>query len=217
MTQIKICGNTNPKDVEQAIQLGANFIGFIFAESKRKVSPETAQSIIKSHPNFQNFVGVFANQPKEEVEAIAQQLSLKWLQFHGDETARYCSYFSDKGYKVIKTFRIKDPMSLKRIEEYDKVDAFLFDTYVKGEPGGTGLAFDWRLIENKPYITEKLFLAGGLTVVNVEEAIKTIRPYAVDVASGVESSPGVKDHKLLEEFIRKVQSMSNSERVNTPR
>lgn len=215
MTKIKICGNTNSDDVKLAIQLGADFIGFIFAESKRKISPETAQEIMKSQPGFQNFVGVFANQRKEEVEKIAEQLSLKWLQFHGDETARYCGSFSEKGYKIIKTFRIKDPMSLKRIDEYDTVDAFLFDTYVKGEMGGTGMAFDWHLIENKPYITEKLFLAGGLTVSNVADAIKTIRPYAVDVASGVESSPGVKDHKLLEEFIRKVKSISNPEKVKS--
>ncbi len=210
MPKIKICGNTNAEDVECAIRQGADFIGFIFAESKRKISPLAAKKIMASFPDFPNFVGVFANQPKEEVGQIARELSLQWLQFHGDETARYCGHFSELGCKIIKTFRMKDQMSLKRIEEYGSVDAFLLDTYVKSDMGGTGLTFDWSLIENKPYVSEKLFLAGGLTAENVRDAITAIRPYAVDVASGVESSPGIKDHALLEKFIQTVKASESS-------
>ncbi len=207
MPKVKICGNTNLKDAQKAVSLGADYLGFIFAESKRKIDPDTALSIIQGMPNFKNFVGVFFNQPKKEVEQTAQKLGLKILQFHGEEPALYCRYFLDKGYEVIKTFRIKDSMSLKRIDEYD-VSAFLFDTFSKEEAGGTGKTFNWDLIEKKAFLAEKLFLAGGLTPENVEEAIQKVRPFAVDVASGVEKAPGQKDEALLERFIRKAKAQT---------
>ncbi len=200
MAKVKICGNTNSADAIKARELGADFLGFIFCESKRRITPDQAKEIISAVGKFDQFVGVFANQPKEEVEAIATRLGIKWLQFHGDETARYCQFFMDRHFHVIKTFRIKDLMSLKRLGEYD-VSAFLFDAYLRGELGGTGKTFDWSLIAEKPYIREKLFLAGGLTVQNLETALKQISPYAVDVASGVEKSPGIKDAALLGQFI----------------
>jgi len=134
------------------------------------------------------------------VETIAERLDLKWLQFHGDETSRYCQYFTDRGFQVIKTFRIKDALSLKRIDEYN-VACFLFDTYSRQETGGTGKTFDWSIIEDKPFVHERLFLAGGLTVHNLKAAISHVKPYAVDVASGVEKSPGLKDPELLRKFI----------------
>ena len=200
MPKVKICGNTNVADAKLASELGADFLGLIFSESKRKVTVDKAREIMQSINSFDGFVGVFANQPKEEAESIAKTLELKWLQFHGDETSRYCRHFSEQGFHVIKTFRIKDTLSLKRIEEYD-VAAFLFDTYSHNQLGGTGTAFDWAIIENNPYIHEKLFLAGGLTPNNLKEAIRRIKPYAVDVASGVEKSPGIKDPALLKCFI----------------
>lgn len=204
MTAVKICGNTNPDDAVLAVSLGADYLGFIFAESKRKVDPARAKTIMEALPKFNNFVGVFFNQPKKEVEDIARELGLKFLQFHGEETSLYCKYFSDLGFQVIKTFRIKDAMSLKRIDEYD-VSAFLFDTYSKEEAGGTGTVFDWSLIADRPFIHDKLFLAGGLNVENLREALKLINPYAVDVASGVEKEPGKKDPDLLKQFIKIVK------------
>lgn len=209
MAKVKICGNTNASDALKAKELGADFLGFIFCESKRKISADQAREIINAVGPFNNFVGVFANQPKEEVKAIADQLGLKWLQFHGDETSRYCKYFTDAKFNVIKTFRIKDSMSLKRIDEYD-VTAFLFDAYKKEERGGTGMVFDWSVIGDKPYVHEKLFLAGGLTVDNLNAALKQVNPYAVDVASGVEKSPGIKDYVLLEKFIATAKRMKPS-------
>ncbi len=204
MTRIKICGNTNSEDAILAKESGANFLGLIFTESKRKVSIEQAKVIIAAIPNYNSFVGVFANQPKELVEKIVTQLNLNWVQFHGDETSRYCDYFTHKKINVIKTFRVQDVMSLKRLEEYD-IAAFLFDTFSRHELGGTGQTFDWSVIEKRPYIHGKLFLAGGLTVQNVAEAIRRVHPYAVDVASGIEQSPGKKDPKLLKEFIQSVK------------
>jgi phosphoribosylanthranilate isomerase len=206
VTKIKICGNTNSEDVKLAIDLKADFIGFIFTESKRKLSLEKANEIIQSAGPFPGYVGVFANQQKNEVESIAKALHLKSLQFHGDETSRYCQYFMEQGYRVIKSFRVKDALSLKRLDEYN-VSAFLFDTYSREQLGGTGSAFDWSVIEHKPYIQEKLFLAGGLTPQNVKEAIQKVRPYAVDVASGIEKSPGKKDPELLKQFISAVREI----------
>jgi len=186
MTKVKICGNTNVRDAMRAKELGADYLGFIFCESKRKITIDQAREIMNGIGPFENFVGVFANQPKEEVESIGKALGFRWLQFHGDETSRYCKYFTDAQFNVIKTFRIKDLMSLKRIDEYD-VSAFLFDTYSRTESGGTGKTFDWSLISDKPYVHEKLFLSGGLTIENLSGALAQVKPYAVDVASGVDS------------------------------
>ncbi len=209
MAKVKICGNTNTIDALKAKELGADFLGFIFCESKRKISVDQAKEIMQAVGPFDHFVGVFANQPREEVESIAKKLGLKWLQFHGEETSRYCKYFSERQFNVIKTFRIKDTLSLKRIDEYD-VSGFLFDTFSHDKLGGTGTAFDWSVIEDKPYVHEKLFLAGGLTVHNLEAALQKVKPYAIDAASGVEKSPGIKDHQLLEQFIQIAKGKKHS-------
>ena len=201
MPKVKICGNTNVEDARLAVDLGADFVGIIFTESKRRASMEVAKAIVRALGDFKSIVAVFANQSKEEVETVAHELGGRILQFHGEETALYCHYFMDKGYEVIKTFRIKDGMSLKRIDEYN-VSAFLFDAYKSEGKGGSGISFDWELIEDRPYVHEKLFLAGGLNVGNLHKAIQKVKPFAVDVASGVESAHGKKDPKLLAEFIR---------------
>ena len=201
MPKVKICGNTRVEDIQLAARLGADYLGLIFTESKRRVSMEAARTLVGSLPNFKNFVAVFSNQPKEDIERVTHDLGIRIVQFHGEETALYCHSFMEKSYEVIKTFRIKDKMSLKRIDEYN-VSAFLFDTYTHEGKGGIGVPFDWELIEDRPYVHEKLFLAGGLNVMNLRKAIQKMLPFAVDVASGVEKKPGEKDPKLLEEFIR---------------
>lgn len=201
MPKVKICGNTRGEDARLAASLGADYLGLIFTESKRRVSIDTARSILQSLPDFKNFVAVFSGQPKEEVEEIAHSLGIRILQFHGEETALYCHSFMEKGYEVIKSFRIKDRMSLKRIDEYN-VSSLLFDTFSSEGKGREKTTFDWELIEDRPYVHEKLFLAGGLNVTNLRKAIQKIHPFAVDVASGVEARTGEKDPKLLEEFIR---------------
>ena len=205
MSKVKICGNTNPEDAKLAVTLGADYLGLIFADSKRRIDTAQAKLIMQAVPQFKSFVGVFVNAPKAEVEEIASNLKLHSLQFHGEETSLYCKHFSDLGYKVIKTFRIKDAMSLKRIHEYD-VEAFLFDTFSKTQTGGTGKIFDWNLIQDQPFVHDKLFLAGGLNVDNLEVAIRKIRPYAVDVSSGVESSPGKKDHRKMKERLERLEA-----------
>jgi len=207
MTLVKICGNTNYEQAQLAVDLGADYLGFIFApSSKRLITIAQAAEILKRLENFKNTVGVFCNQPKKEVETIAERLGFKFLQFHGEETALYCDSFMQKGYEIIKTFHVKDAMSLKRIGEYN-VSAFLFDTYSHSEKGGSGIPFDWSIIEDKPYVHDKLFLAGGLNALNVAQAIEKIHPFAVDVASGVESSPGTKDPQLLRSFIKNAKGV----------
>lgn len=210
MTHVKICGNTDYEHARLAADLGADYLGFIFSPaSKRVVTVEKAEEILGKLPEFKNTVGVFCNQPKKEVEMIAERLRLRFLQFHGEETALYCDSFMRKGFEVIKTFHVKDAMSLKRIDEYN-VSAFLFDTFSHSEKGGSGIPFDWSVIEDKPYVHDKLFLAGGLNPLNVAQAIKTIRPFAVDVASGVESSPGLKDPRLLRAFIENAKGLKET-------
>ena len=199
--KVKICGNTREADVQHAAGAGAHYLGLVFAESKRRIDLERAQKLMAAAPEFHQFVGVFANQPREEVERIAQALKLPYLQFHGDETSHYCSYFMRQGFQVIKAFRVKDAISLKRISEYD-VDFFLLDAYSASAKGGSGLTFDWRLLEEGPVISDKLFLAGGLNCDNLAQAIKTAAPYAVDVARGVESAPGQKSPELVTRFIQ---------------
>ncbi len=209
MAKVKICGNTNSVDIQKAIALNADYLGLIFVPgSKRHVTLRQANELIASAPSFNQFVGVFFNQPKEEVEEIAGQSGIRWLQFHGEETSRYCGYFMQKGFRVIKTFRIQDSRSLLRIDEYD-VTSYLFDTFSKTSKGGTGQTFDWKLIQDKPYVHEKLFLAGGLHLGNLAEALHSIRPFAVDVASGVEAAPGIKDHTKLQQFIQIAHSMNS--------
>ncbi|MBU9889503.1 MAG: phosphoribosylanthranilate isomerase [Candidatus Omnitrophica bacterium] len=210
MTRVKICGNTNYEDARRAIDLGADYLGFIFVpRTKRVLTVEKAEEIFAKLRDFKNTVGVFCNQPKKEVEEIAGRLAFKYLQFHGEETALYCDFFTQRGFEVIKTFHVKDAMSLKRIDEYN-VSAFLFDTFAGSDKGGTGVPFRWEIIEDRPYVHDKLFLAGGLNVRNVREAIAQVRPFAVDVASGVESSPGVKDPALLRSFLRNVKGLRDT-------
>ena len=210
MTRVKICGNTDYEHARLAADLGADYLGFIFApSSKRVITVEKAAEILKKLADFKNTVGVFCNQPKKEVETIAERLRLKFLQFHGEETALYCDSFMQKGYEIIKTFHVKDAMSLKRIGEYN-VSAFLFDTYSRSERGGSGIPFDWSIIEDKPYVHDKLFLAGGLNPLNVAQAIEKVRPFAVDVASGIESGPGIKDPRLLRVFIENAKEVKEA-------
>ncbi len=205
MVHVKICGNTNAEDVGRAIEYGADYLGFVFAQSKRQISLPNARKIMNEFPDFKNFVGIFADQPQPEVEQVAIGLNLRWLQFHGNETNDYCQHFRSKGYSVIKAFSIQSEDSLKAFGQYD-VDAFLLDSYSPNEKGGSGKTFDWSIAQKASPNHRPFFLAGGLNIHNVAIAIQTVQPYAVDVASGIEKNPGVKDPKLLKQFIEIAKS-----------
>jgi phosphoribosylanthranilate isomerase len=199
----KVCGITNKADAIEAIKSGADWLGFVFfKDSPRYISPAAARQIIKSLPASINKVGVFVNEKPATVKKIARMCGLDTLQFHGREAPAYCRKFA--GYKIIKAFRIKDAASLKGIKDY-RVDGYLMDTFSEGSYGGTGKNFQWALLQKLSGKIFPVILSGGLNPRNVAAAIKKVRPYAVDVSSGVESSPGKKSPLLLKKFFAAVR------------
>jgi phosphoribosylanthranilate isomerase len=202
MVRIKICGITNLEDALLAVDLGADALGFIFyPKSPRYVAPDVARKIIDQLPPFVMSVGVFVDEEAAVVQDWAAQAGLDWIQVHGQESPDYCRSL---GRRVIKGFRIKDESFLRDLEPFQgAVQAFLLDTYKKGQVGGTGETFDWRLArEAKRY--GQIILAGGLTPDNVAQAIKVAQSQAVDTASGTEAAPGKKDPEKLRAFFSAV-------------
>ncbi len=203
MTKIKICGITNKVDALAASELGVDMLGFVFyKKSKRYVTPASAEDIINELPPFINRVGVFVDEKREDVIRIAEDAGLDILQFHGNETSEYCGSFRPDR-KVIKAFRVDKRSDLKDVNSYD-ADYYLFDTYDSGCAGGTGKKFDWTILKDFE-ILKPMILSGGLGPDNVENAIKELVPFAVDVSSGVESAPGKKDIALLKKFVANVR------------
>ncbi len=205
MTQIKICGITNKIDAINAAKLGVEMLGFVFyKKSKRYVEPMVVEDIANELPPSLGKVGVFVDEEKDEVIETAENASLEMLQFHGDETPEYCASFRDR-YKVIKAFRLKDKKDLKKVNDYD-VDFYLFDTYRRDSVGGTGETFDWKILKDFE-VLKPVILSGGLNPENVGRAISQIRPYGVDVSTGVEESPGKKSAALMKMFVEKVRKV----------
>lgn len=203
MLKVKICGITNLDDALHAVECGADALGFNFyKKSPRYVDPEQAKKIFEEIPPSVWKVGVFVNQPEEVVADLSQVLGLDYLQFHGDETPYYCEQFVTPYWKA---FRLKDEASLELMKKYS-CDYYLIDTYVEKAYGGTGITGNWDLAVNAKKVG-KIFLAGGLRPDNVEEAVRVVRPDGVDVASGVEESPGKKSHAKVEEFIQKAKGL----------
>ena len=204
MAKIKICGITNVEDANWVANLGADYLGLIFAkDSKRKVSLDNAKEITAAVPPYIKKVGLFINEEPKVVDKMLTLCKLDVLQFHGEETPGYCSQFKGRA-EIIKGFRMKDEQSLNQISQYD-VDFYLLDAFVEGEWGGTGKTFNWELALKAKELGRPIFLAGGLNPENVAEAIKKVQPYAVDVASGVEASPRRKSVELMQEFIDKAR------------
>jgi phosphoribosylanthranilate isomerase len=205
MVKVKICGITNIEDALMALDLGADALGFVFAFSPRRVSETQAYEIIRKLPPFAVSVGVFVNEQLAGVKQIIKKCNLNVVQFHGDESPDYCRRFEE--VKIIKAFRIKDNDSLKTLLNY-QVDGVLLDTYIEEKAGGTGVSFDWNLASSFKDCGKSIILSGGLSADNVEEAIRTVKPYAVDVSTGVETAPGKKDPKLVKEFIHRAKRAS---------
>lgn len=190
---IKICGITRVEDAMSAARFGADAIGFVFAESPRRITPDWAREISLSAPESVSRVGVFMDRPPQEVMRIAAYCRLDAVQLHGSEDEEYCG---ELGGRVIKAIRVDRETDMVSAAEYP-VDALLLDGYCGG---GNGEGFDWRQVGLLPK-SIKVIVAGGLDPGNVKEAIKRVSPYGVDVSSGVESSPGVKDPVLMYRFI----------------
>ncbi len=201
--KVKFCGITSVQDAEEAVEAGADALGFMFySGSPRCVTLETAQAIERRLPPFIIRTGVFVDAPAEEVFSAMHSCGLNLLQFHGRETPEYCRQF---GMMTMKAFRIRDAESLHEIPNYD-TDAYLLDSYVPEKSGGTGETFNWNLVTQAEDFGKPIFLAGGLTPENVAEAVRTVRPFGVDVSSGVELSPGKKDPKKMRAFVAAVRS-----------
>ena len=200
--KVKICGMTNLKDVKVAVDGGVDAVGFIFyKKSPRSVTMQAVRKIVLELPPFVDSVGVFVNETAEQINKIADHCKLDRVQLHGDESPAFCKKIRRR---VIKVIRVKDIQSLKKLSDYP-VSSFLLDTFSEDQYGGTGKVFDWNLA----YSAKKygpIILAGGLTPINVRQAIQRIQPYGVDVCSGVESQPGIKDHKKMQAFLKNVKA-----------
>ena len=202
--KVKICGITNLPDARAAADAGADVLGFVFYErSSRFVSLESAAEIIRELPPFMIKAGVFVNAPEDFVLRAVRDCGLNLLQFHGDETPDYCLQF---GLMSMKAFRVRDASSLEAVRSYP-TDAWLLDAYNPDKLGGTGATFNWDLAVEAQKFGRPIILAGGLTPENVAEAVVTVRPYAVDVSSGVESAPGKKAAGLVRAFVTAVKKV----------
>ena len=202
-TRIKVCGITDLADLVHAVSAGVDGLGFIFAEnSPRRVGPEKARELIKSVPPFVDAVGVFVNEDPDVVTDIIKYCGLTMVQLHGQESVDYCRLMP---VRVVKSFAVNPDTDGTEIAVYSDVAAgYLLDTYHQSMAGGTGQTFDWGLVENLR-IPGPVLLAGGLGPENVAEAIRAVRPFAVDVNSGVETSPGCKDHDKITELVDAVR------------
>jgi len=195
--RVKVCGITNLQDARQAIALGADALGFVFyPSSPRYIAPEKAAQIIAQLPPLVSIVGLFVNAEADFIRATIAQCGVDTLQLHGDETPQQCLY---DGVKVIKALRVNSEDCLREIDDYP-VSAWLLDAWSADAYGGTGKVGRWDLAAQ---VARRLpvILAGGLNKDNVKQAIAAVRPYAVDVSSGVELAPGRKNPQLMREFI----------------
>ncbi|HEY9051366.1 MAG TPA: phosphoribosylanthranilate isomerase [Gammaproteobacteria bacterium] len=201
-TRVKICGITRPQDAVEAARLGVDAIGLVFyAKSPRHVSIEQAQAICKVVPGFVSVVSLFMNADTDQVKQVLQQVPIDLIQFHGTESADYCRAF---GRPYIKAVGMADQTDLQtHLETYQDARGLLLDSHATGAAGGTGETFDWGCIPEP--MRRTIILAGGLNPGNVADAILKIRPYAVDLSSGVESAPGIKDAQLMTQLMNEVK------------
>jgi phosphoribosylanthranilate isomerase len=198
---VKICGITRLEDAELAVSLGAWALGFIlWPQSKRAADPGVAAGIARAMHRKAELVGVFVNQPLDEIERYADAIGLTYVQLHGDEGPAFCTAVSERtGCRVIKAAKVRHAADLRDLERFH-TDLHLLDAHVPGMVGGTGQTWDWSLLAGRRSKTPFL-LSGGLTPDNVAAAIEAVHPWGVDVASGTEAAPGIKDPGRLEAFL----------------
>ena len=205
MIRVKICGITSLEDASLAVRLGVHALGFIFAPSPRQVSPDDVRDIVRGIPPLVQTVGVFVNDAPSRVREIMGFCGLDLAQLHGDESPDDCEALTPR---VIKALRLKDESSLAAAETYrGKVRAVLLDSYMKGRRGGTGTTLDWDLAARALKIGIPVILAGGLNPGNVRMAVSVVRPFAIDVNSGVEERPGRKSPALMDRLMEIVRNL----------
>jgi len=204
---VKICGITSVENALTTAEAGADAIGLMFYEkSPRHISIQTAAEISRALPPYVIKVGVFVDAEEDFILRAMMECGLNILQFHGSETPEFCSRFP---VMTLRAIRVKDADSIEALADYS-TDAFLLDAYVANQLGGTGAKFNWDLAIAARRFGKPIFLAGGLTSENVAEAVQTVQPYAVDVSSGVEESPGKKDIAKVKAFVRAAKSIQYS-------
>lgn len=203
LTRVKICGITNLEDALTAVESGADALGFVFVpDTPRFVKPDQVAAIVAELPPFITTVGLFTSKDTAKIRTITDQCRLDAIQLHANVTPEFCSNLDRR---VIKAVRVKDESSLSILSDYD-VNAFLLDAYVEGKMGGTGKVFDWNLaLQAKDY--GRIIVAGGLNPDNVGQAVRHVKPYGVDVSSGVELGAGRKDPDKIRTFINTVKSV----------
>jgi phosphoribosylanthranilate isomerase len=198
--RIKICGLTRVEDVKAVVAAGVDAIGFVLTSSPRRISAQKAAQLSRHIPDGIVRVGLFLNQPGSEIEEVLNDVTLDMLQFHGSESEQDCLAF---GIPYLKAVAMTDERSAQQAErDYPTAMGLLLDSHTVDKPGGSGHVFDWML--SQP-LNQQVWLAGGLNADNVELAIRTVKPYAVDVSSGVEASPGIKDAAKINAFVLAVQ------------
>ena len=199
--KVKICGITRSEDLEIAVRAGADALGFVFAErSKRRIDTEQARELVRKVPAFVSRVGLFMDQDADRVARVLDRVPLTLLQFHGNEDADFCRQF---GLPYMKAVAMdSDQAVAEAARKYPDAAALLLDSHEVGGLGGTGRTFDWSLVVAAPL---PLVLAGGLTPENVRRAIEQVRPWGVDVSSGVEDEPGVKNTDRMRQFIKEAK------------
>ena len=201
-TRIKICGFTRLEDVHDAVELGVDALGFVFVDSSpRCVKTNQVKVLVQHLPPFVQSVGLFMNQSEQEIREVLQEIPLNLLQFHGDETPEFCEQFKVPYIKAIPMGGGVNPLDY--VKQHAESVGFLLDSHAVGESGGSGGVFDWDKIPKG--FDRPLILAGGLNIDNVCEAVQQVKPYAVDVSSGVESAKGIKNKEKMAAFIKGVQ------------
>ncbi|MDQ6652485.1 MAG: phosphoribosylanthranilate isomerase [Acidobacteriota bacterium] len=209
MVRVKICGITNIEDALASVEAGAHLLGFNFyRESPRYIQPSGARRIIDQLPTSVLNVGVFVNEPSDEVKRLASDAGVQAVQLHGDEPPSYCQKL--ESLFVIKALRVNSSFEPAQVAQYE-TGAILLDGFSARAYGGAGQSFDWSMATRTRPLVAKLFLAGGLNTNNVAEAITTVWPYAVDACSALESAPGRKDHARVRSFIEAAQIAGGSE------
>lgn len=199
-----MCGMTRVEDIKHAIELGVDALGLIFCpQSRRHVTLEQAKILTKHNPPFVDFVAVLVNPDPEFVHRLLEELPIHCLQFHGDEMPDFCEQFNTP---YIKAIQAVDACQIEKAQhDFSKAQALLLDTPSQSARGGTGLTFDWGIIPN--HLTMPIILSGGLNTLNVLAAVKASSPYAVDVCSGIELSPGIKDRIKMNEFMKTLRGL----------
>ena len=201
--KVKICGITNVKDAIAAVEMGADILGFnFFEESPRYVTIEAFEEIVNKLPTFIDTAGIFVNSSEDHIRRVSDTGYLNWIQLHGDESLEFCQSVRYLHARTIKAIRVKSEDDIQKSLDYS-TDAVLLDAYHPELYGGTGDTFDWSLIGN---LNRRVFLAGGITPENAAKAIE-VGVYGIDVCSGVEKEPGVKDHEKMKKLFDNIRHL----------